>query len=138
MTDLAKQLEGHSLVVRNHGETCVFDGRGVSDLYRLVTEGDLLRGAEVADKVVGKGAAALMILGGVKSVHALTISRPALALFARSTVAVTYDKPVDTIINRTGTGPCPVEALCAECTTAEQCLPLISTFIEKLKKDTKD
>lgn len=135
MKSLIDSLDGHSLAVRNHGETRVYDGRGIIDLYRLVTGTDFLCGADVADKVVGKGAAALMILGGVKRVHALTVSRQALALFADSTATVSYDTAVDAIINRSGTGPCPVESLCADCSTAEQCLPLITTFVEKLESN---
>lgn len=63
MNDLIDILheEHHSLVVAN-GDVCTFDGRGISDLYNLLSEDpEFLRGASVADKVVGKGAAALMI-----------------------------------------------------------------------------
>ena len=56
-----------SCVVRNGDEVRIFRERGVKDLYRLLREEpQLLDGAFVADKVVGKGAAALMILGGVE------------------------------------------------------------------------
>ena len=79
MDDLIKLLhEGnHSLVVSN-GEVRTFDGRGVADLYRLLRqEPELLRGASVADKVIGKAAAALMIRGQVKEVHGDVVSSPA-------------------------------------------------------------
>ena len=43
----------HSLVVSN-GEVRTFDRRGVADLYALLREdSDFLKGASVADKVVG-------------------------------------------------------------------------------------
>ena len=59
-----------SCVIRNGEQTRTFNERGVKDLYRLLTEEpELLRGAFVADKVVGKGAAALMILGSVEEVY---------------------------------------------------------------------
>ena len=52
-----------SCVLRN-GEIYTFERRGVEDLYDLLREQPgLLLGADVADKVVGKGAAALMVLG---------------------------------------------------------------------------
>ena len=74
---------GWSLVVDN-GAIRTFSGRGVSDLYGLLTrEPETLRGASVADKVVGKGAAALMVLGGVKEVYADVASAPALGLSPR-------------------------------------------------------
>ena len=59
-------VEACSCVIRNGDVTRIFRERGVKDLYRLLEEEpELLDGAFVADKVVGKGAAALMILGGV-------------------------------------------------------------------------
>ena len=49
-----------SCVIRNGSDMRVFYERGVKDLYRLLKEvPGLLRGAFVADKVVGKAAAAL-------------------------------------------------------------------------------
>lgn len=122
----------HSLVVEN-GEIRTFDGRGVSDLFRLLNEDpELLEGAIVADKVIGKGAAALMILGGIREVYAGVISKPALALFEKSGIKISYGKQVEHIINRKGDGICPVETLCADCKTAEECLPLIKTFLQTL------
>lgn len=90
-----------------------------------------MRGATIADKVVGKGAAALMILGEIKEVHADIISVPALELFKASPVTVTYDAVVPHIINRRGDGICPVEQLCATCSTPGECLPAISLFLDK-------
>ena len=56
----------------------IFRERGVADLFRLQhEEPQLLRGAFIADKVVGKGAAALMVLGGVEGLFADVVSRPA-------------------------------------------------------------
>lgn len=121
----------HTLVVAGgDGEVRTFDRRGVADLFDLLTaEPQILRGAVVADKVVGKGAAALMISGGVAEVHTGIISEAAMALFAESNVRVTFDRQVPYIRNRAGTGCCPVEALCRDCVTAAECLPRIRNFI---------
>ena len=63
-----------SCVLRN-GEIYTFERRGVEDLYALLREqSGLLLGADVADKVVGKGAAALMVLGRVRRVYADVLS----------------------------------------------------------------
>lgn len=123
---------GWSLVVDN-GAIRTFSGRGVSDLYGLLTrEPETLRGAFVADKVVGKGAAALMVLGGVKEVYADVASAPALGLFAVAGIRVVCREEVPHIVNRTRTGICPVERLCADCRTAGECLPRIGAFLENL------
>ncbi len=127
-----------SCVVRNGDTVRIFRQRGIADLYNLLrTERQLLEGAFVADKVVGKGAAALMALGGVKEVFADTLSRPARKLLERYGIEVCYTLEVENIANRAGDGICPVEALCAACNTAEQCLPLISDFVERMTKNNK-
>ena len=123
-----------SCVVRNGDEVRIFRERGVKDLYRLLREEpQLLDGAFVADKVVGKGAAALMILGGVEELFADVVSRAALDLFAAAGKAVAYTVAVPHIINRADDGICPVE-LCAEAQTAGECLPLIEGFIRKMQE----
>lgn len=123
----------HSLVVENRGKIATFDSKGVRDLYALLTsDPDFLQGANIADKVVGKGAAALMILGKINSVHADVISSAALSLFSGTGIKVSYERLTPNIINRKGDGICPVETLCLPCDTAQQCLPLISRFISEM------
>lgn len=134
MTELTERLrrEGCSCVVANGVSVRMFRERGVRNLLRLLTEEpEALRGASVADKVVGKGAAALMALGGVREVYALVMSRKALELLDREGVKAGYETLVDNIINRAGTDICPVEKLCTQCVTARECLPKIEDFVKK-------
>lgn len=98
----------------------------------LVDSPQILAGAYVADKVIGKGAAALMILGGVAGVYADVISESAVALFSSAGIGISYAERVPAIINRKGTGICPVEQLCAQCASAEECLPLIEKFMNTI------
>lgn len=112
-----------SCVVRNGDTIRIFRERGVRDLWRLLhEEPELLDGAFVADKVVGKGAAALMAASRVRELFADVVSHAALELLSY-TVAVPH------IINRAGDGICPVERLCAGARTAAECLPLIEGFL---------
>lgn len=125
--------EGCSLVVRSQNEEQCYWKRGVADLFYLLrNEPNVLLHAQLADKVVGKGAAALMVLGGVKEVYAHTISQPALQLLEEAGISVSYSLCVEHIINRAGTDWCPVEKLCSTVETAEECLPLIEQFVQKL------
>lgn len=129
---LAERLHAEqcSCVIRKGAQERVFRERGIKDLYRLLTEEPgSLDGAFVADKVVGKGAAALMILGGVCGVYADVISSGALELFAAHNIPVSCALEVPHIIDRAGTGWCPVETLCRDCRTAGECLEPIRNFI---------
>ena len=134
LTGLADILhkEHCSCVIFNRGNVFHFLRRGVRDLYDLLTmQPDLLAGAMIADKVIGKGAAALMVAGGVREVYADVISDPALELLTAAGIDVVYGKRVANIFNRAGTGLCPVEELCIGCATAEECIPLIQQFIDQ-------
>ena len=113
----------YSLVLEKDSQWHTFTQRGVADLHALYHAPEhLLDGATLADKVVGKGAAALMVAGGVRR-----------ELLRDNAVEVTYGLLVPHIINRKGDGICPVEKLCSDCRTAEECLPLIDKFVESLK-----
>lgn len=135
MDDLINLLHNgkHSLVVAN-GDVCTFDRRGIADLYDLWrNDPGFLDGASIADKVVGKGAAALVILGHAAEIYADIISDSALELFQGYPLKVSFGQKVPDIINRMGNGICPVEVLCRDCKTATECLPFIQNFINDLE-----
>ena len=105
--------EGLTLVVKGaDGTLHRFTQRGIKDLLALVTQQpSVLRQAMIADKAVGKAAAACMAVGGACQVHADVMSEPALELLRSHGVTAQYDQLVDHIINRTGTDWCPMEKL---------------------------
>ncbi len=124
--------EGLTLtVVRANGRLETFRRHGVVDLLEIVrTRPEVLAGATVADKVIGRGAAALMVAGGVCQVYGEVMSRPALEMFGRfPSIKVDYGTLVDAIRNRKGDGPCPVEALTMGVTDVGECLNLIDNFV---------
>ncbi len=133
--DLIEKLhqEGCTLVVDNGGIR-TFSDRGIAALYHLLYEEPaFLKGALVADKVVGKGAAALMVAGGIEALYAEVVSEPAMALLGTSSIKVEYGTIVPQIYNQTHTGFCPVEQLCLHAHTAEECLPLIKSFMNRTR-----
>lgn len=104
---------GYSCVMKNREEVRTFTQRGVADLYDLYqADSAFMKGAAIADKVIGKGAAALMVLGGFKTVYADIISTPALALLCEAGIETTFAQEVPHIINRDKTGWCPLETAC--------------------------
>lgn len=136
MKSLIKRLheEKCSCVIANGNETRVFFGRGVSDVYDLLkNEPEFLKNASVADKVIGKGAAALMVQGGVKEVYTDLLSEQALSLFTESGISVQYKELVHHIINRDKTDWCPLEKRCVSISSVEEIIPVIDKFILEIK-----
>lgn len=111
-----------SLVVRSQdGEVTAYNKKGVRDLVWLLdNEPEKLRGAMIADKVVGKAAAGLMVQGGVGEVYADVMSRLALPLFNEAGIPYSYGELVERIVIPEGDDRCPLEKIVSEATTAQE------------------
>lgn len=85
-------------------------GQGLAPLLSLYTDQpELLAGSQVADKVIGKAAAMLLVLGGVSAVHGITMSVAARDYLAARGIATGWDRLIDLIANRSRDGICPME-----------------------------
>lgn len=124
----------YSCVISNNGDIRTFTQHGITDLYDLLNNDlEFLNGACIADKVIGKGAAALIILGGVSEIYADIISASALGLLLKHNIKVEYVKNVAFIENRNQTDWCPIERMCYDEETPETIYPLIKEFITKMR-----
>lgn len=72
---------------------------------------DLLGGATVADRVIGRAAALFLREGKIQALYAQLISQEALALLEKAGISVHYGTLVDHVLNRDQTGLCPMERL---------------------------
>ena len=122
-----------TIAVVSNGEVFTSQERGVKPLLHLLSEKKgFLKGASVADKVIGKAAALLMVLGEIKEVHTLIISEPAIKVFEIHNIPCFYDKKVDRIMNRTGDGLCPMETLCLDVDNPMDAFTKIKEKISKM------
>lgn len=116
------------------GETVLTDNRrGVRPLLDLLESKKDLSGFAAADKVVGKAAAYLYCLLGIKTIHAGVISEPALAVLQKRSVEVSFSTLVPSIRNRTQDGPCPMEHAVWNIDTPQQALKAIYETLQRLQ-----
>ena len=138
MKELINILHGENLTLvlkSSDGTIHRFTQRGVKDLFELVNERpDVLHGAIIADKAVGKAAAACMVTGGVSRVYADVMSEPALALLQQYGVIAEFGTLVDHIINRTGTDWCPMEKLSHDINDPAAIITAIEGFLNNIAK----
>lgn len=112
MTDLELAragLVGHTLALCRDGRVTISDARGVAPMVDLIRAGRQLDGYCAADRIVGRAAAMLFISAGIVEVYAETMSVGALTLLTSHGIPAGYGQLTDHIINRAGTGPCPME-----------------------------
>lgn len=101
---------GYTLAAVSRSDTYTSTRRGVKPLLDLIDTGRSLEGYSVADRVVGRAAAFLYVLLKADEVYANIMSRPALEVFEAFGLPAECGETVDAIINRTGTGLCPMES----------------------------
>lgn len=84
-----------SLVVLHEGNIKAFSGRGVRTLYNILEQApELLHGAKLADKAVGRTAAKAMVEGGVTEVYADLLSDQAFNVLHDAGIKVTFGRKV--------------------------------------------
>lgn len=130
-------------ILQNGGFTCVLtDGeklftsnkRGVAPLLEWYDSGNCFKNFSAADKVVGKAAAFLYVLLGVKEVFALVISKAALSVFEDYKIPVEYAELVPAIKNRTNTGFCPMESATKDVENPQKAVEVVKNKLRELSK----
>lgn len=128
MLDMLNE-QGLSLLVHNNDSLSTHANRGVRDLLELLSaEPERLRGAIVADKIIGKAAAALMATGGVQEVHTNVICTPARELLEQEGIKVFAREEVEKILNKDKTHMCPIDSQLEGIETVEECVRVLKNM----------
>ena len=126
-----------SLVVKNHGIVTTYSKPGVRDLEHLLDhDPEALHGAVIADKVIGKAAAAMVVVGRVKALYAEVMSKKAIPFLEEGGIAYTYGTLVDTI--KEEGDRCQLEKITAPATTPKETVALLRTHFEEKKRERND
>lgn len=138
MTDLERAKAAlrppYTLVLCRDGELLTSDRRGVAPMVAFLREGQTLAGYAAADRVVGKAAAWLFILAGVRAVYADTLSEGGRELLSCHGIPVQWKALTPAIRNRDDTDLCPMEQAVAEAADAADALRRIEARMAQLAK----
>ncbi len=104
--------------------------KGIRPLVLWMAEDkNALRGAAVADRIVGRAAAFLAVYGGAQAVYGEVMSEGAVSVLKNAGVAYRYKTLTDKIINRRGDGPCPMEQAVAGITDPAQAAAILKAKV---------
>lgn len=103
--------KGASLVVcYKNGQIKEYYQNRIKDIKEILEKDtNALQDAIIADKVIGKVAASILTVAGVKEIYAHIISEYAIPILEENNVKYEYKQKVEHIINQTKTGMCPME-----------------------------
>lgn len=112
------ELEKAMTAVKNEGCTCALTlgnvifkskDKSVRSLLDWMNSGNNYMGYMLADKIVGKAAAFIMIAMGIREIYAQVISEPAKALLEKEHVVVNADLVVPEILDKDKAEKDPLE-----------------------------
>lgn len=138
-TVMSDEEKAKSLLMKNEF-TCVlckggsvYTSResGIKPMLDFIAEGTDLNGFSAADKIVGKAAALLFAYAGVKAVYAQVLGDGAADVFEKYKIGYSYTTRTKNIINRTGSGQCPMEAAVSDTEEAEKAYKILKAKVMK-------
>lgn len=143
MTDLekAKKLlaEGeYTCALCKDEMTFTSSANGIKPLNWWLRDGCRFEGFSAADKVVGRAAAFLYTLLGVKEVYAEILSESALDVLDRHNIRWSCGTMVRNILNRTGDDLCPMEKIALEHDDPDKAYIALKGKISELMRGKKD
>ena len=138
MTNLERAVElykggNYTCVLCRDDETLTSMLTGIAPMVGFIESGVDLRGFSAADKIVGRAAAMLFVHAGVSEVYAEVMSVAAADFLKKHGVKFSYACLVNSIINRNGTGMCPMELAVSDISDTGEAFVKIQHTIEKLK-----
>lgn len=123
-------------IVCRNGQITPLAGKGVSPLLDLLdAPGQRLKGAAVADKIIGKASAWILVSAGAAAVYTPVMSRGAEQIFRRFGIRAEYDVLTDRIIRRDGNGTCPMELAVGDIDSAEEAVAAVRRRRQELRRE---
>lgn len=98
------------VVLFENGECKSYYQNRIKDIKDILKDNKLaLRNAMIADKVIGKVAASVLVVAGVKEIYADVMSQYAIPVLEENKIQYEYNVLVEYVQNNDKTGMCPME-----------------------------
>ena len=108
--DILHKTNSTLVVCYENGEIKEYYQNRIKDIKDILQDDkNALKGAVIADKVIGKVAGSILAISGVKEIYADVISKLAIPILKKYNVKYEYNEKVEYIKNNDNTGMCPME-----------------------------
>lgn len=127
--------ENHTCVLCKGDIIYIDNLRGIAPMINYIDNNIDLKDFSAADKIIGKAAAMLFCLAGVKEVYADVMSSGAADFLRQNNIVFSYGTLADKIINRKGDGICPMEQVAENIDNPQEAYTAIKAKLLELRKD---
>lgn len=112
---------------------CSFD-TGIKPVINKMNENiSYFEGLIVADKIIGKASAMLLVLSGVKEVYCIVLSKAGKEILDKYKIPYHYENLTEYIINRKGDDMCPMEKTVKDIDDLNEAYIALSNKLSSLK-----
>ncbi len=131
--DILKTKSYTCVIVKSGTVAAALNGLGVKPILTTLDRyPQMLVGAQVADKVIGKAAAMLLVKAEVEYVYGDIMSKTAVDYLEAHNIPFGYGDLVNTIQNRTMDGSCPLERAVSTIDDKDTGITAVRATISKL------
>ncbi|MCM1321915.1 MAG: DUF1893 domain-containing protein [Bacteroides sp.] len=110
---------------------------GIAPLLAFIENGTALEGFSAADKIVGKAAALLFTFLGIKELYTPVLSEAARGVLEAHGILYHADTIAEEIINRSGTGCCPMECAVRHISEPKDAVPALKNALSLLRAKSR-
>lgn len=108
--EILHQKNASLVVAYKNGEIKEYYQNRIKDIKDILKQNkNALKGAVIADKVIGKVAGSILAVAGVEEIYTDVISEYAIPVLEENHIKYEYKEKVQYIVNRTKNGMCPME-----------------------------
>ena len=133
--DILTQRKLTLVIVKNGKVLFETDSPRISGFIKAIDSlGNELKGASVADRVVGKAIALLCVYSGIREVYAEVLSKKAKTMLEKYSIPVEWNELVDNVLDLTKTGMCPLEKVAEGISDPKESYTAFKAMQEKMKK----
>lgn len=125
--------EDLTCVILGREETLRFRLRGIRPMTDTLRDHpEVLKGAYIADRIIGKAAAMLAVAGGANAVYGEVMSEAGLEMLRKHGIEAQYGTLTTAIRNRENTGLCPMEQTVQNLNDPQDALPALLATLTRL------
>lgn len=121
-----------TLILVKDDEVISSNQNGIKPLINLLNKNIDLKGYSLADKIIGKAQAMLIVKANIKNVYAKVLSKQGEQILIDNNVSYCYDTLTEQIINRNKTDICPMEKAVKDIFDIEKAYITLKQLINKL------
>ena len=142
MSDIEKAKEklvgNTTCVLIKEDKIILSQEKGIAPILNLLNAGENLENFTLADRIVGKAVALLVVYAKIREVYAEVLSEKGKAVLIKYNVKFSYKTLTEKIINRKGNDICPMEKTVDNIEDATLAYHALKKKVEELKNLPKN